>query len=180
MSTMRKRAPLPIILSYALWTFASCIVSTHRADAREDAELHRLFGIDARPRRPRAHALTAADHHRTIERQRLVRGAEDDERAVGTEARDRRRHGARARRRRENHARTAEFFQRRTDVARGAIEIVVRAELARERRFVFAARDGERFEAHLVRELHAQMAEAADTEARLRDRPAGRRCYAGS
>ena len=90
--------------------------------------------------------------------------ADDDELSARLEAAKRGRHRIGDGDGREDHLRAAELVQLLGDVGGFGVDVVVRAKLFRQRLLVFAACDGDDLEAHLGRELDAEMAESADPE----------------
>ena len=56
------------------------------------------------------------------------------------------------------------FCSSAAGILRLIVDVIVRAQLPGEWLFVFAARDGDGFAAHLRRELYGEMAEAADAD----------------
>ena len=106
----------------------------------------------------------AADQRGRGNRDRLHRGADHEQRAVRAQTPEHRRHGVGARDRGQDQVDPAERQQRLARVARGAVDVVVGAELARQRLLLGPASHGHGLEAELDGELHAEVTEAADPE----------------
>ena len=97
-----------------------------------------------------------------VDLDRLGRGADHEQRAVDAEPVDQRRHRLAAGHRGEDHLGAAKRHQRRGRIFRLAVDVAMRAELERELLLVLAAGDGDGVEAHAARELHGEVAEAAN------------------
>ena len=135
----------------------------HGADAGKFGETQSVFGIGGDAGGPALNGLAAADHEAGLNGERIAAGADDEEFAVGREAGDQFGHGFAAGGGGEDDLSAAEFLKLLDSVPGGAVNVDMRAEFFGERFAVFAAADGGHAIAGLAGELHAEMAEAADS-----------------
>src|SRR5438105_5672574 len=133
-----------------------------RANARQRAERHRLFGIDRASARPARHGPSAQERKGRYG-QRLERRGDEEQLSARLEPVDGAGDGGAMRRGGEDHVRSAELLQ---PFGRGdllGVHVLVRSQVPGQVLLVGAARDGDGAEAHVGGELEREVAEAADS-----------------
>src|SRR5258708_8184427 len=128
-----------------------------RGDAKERAEGERLLRVLGGAARPSQDAPARADELERADLDGLRSGPEDDQRAVAGQPVDELAGQLRARRGGEDDLGAAELLQGRRRVALVGVDVLVGAQLERERPLVRAARKRDRAETQLPRVLDAQV-----------------------
>src|SRR6202162_3683278 len=151
----------PVVGRLGLLQREDFVSGTH---AGERGELHRVLGFDGCAGRPAGDRAAPADQNADRDLERVRGGADDEQLPVDDETSEDRGHGLSARDCRQDDLRSAEAGELRGGILRVAVDRVMRAELARQRLLVLAARDRDGLEAHLRGALGDEMAEAAHAE----------------
>ena len=135
----------------------------HRPNSTDCAEPESVLRIGGGAGRPASHRPARPDERDRVHFHRTHGGSDHHQGAVHTEALHQRAHRLAIGRGGENRFGATELQEHIRRFFKSGIDVVVGAELTDHLLLFCTASDGYRFKAHLARELHAKMTEAADS-----------------